>query len=41
MIKDLINKSGLKLLNIYDAYTFDEPKETSERIFFIAMENGK
>ena len=41
VIKDLINKSGLKLLNIYDAYTFDEPKETSERIFFIAMENGK
>ena len=41
VIKDLISKSGLKLLNIYDAYTFDEPKETSERVFFIAMENGK
>lgn len=34
-IKQLIRKSGLKLLDIYDAFTFNEPNEKSKRIYFI------
>lgn len=41
MIKDLLNKSGLKLLDIFDAFTFDAPKDTSDRIYFIAQEITK
>lgn len=40
-VTQLLEKSGLKLINIYDAYTFDEPKENSERLFFVAQEQGK
>lgn len=40
-VKALIEKSGLKLLNVYDAYTFESPKEDSERIFFVAKEISK
>lgn len=40
-IKELIRKSGLELLAVYDELTFNEPKEDSQRVFFIACENGK
>nr|WP_317358460.1 class I SAM-dependent methyltransferase [uncultured Tyzzerella sp.] len=40
-IKELIKKSGLNLLGVYDELTFDEPKEDSQRVFFVACENGK
>ena len=40
-IKELIKKSGLELLAVYDELTFNEPKEHSQRVFFIACENGK
>ncbi|WP_317367095.1 class I SAM-dependent methyltransferase [uncultured Tyzzerella sp.] len=40
-IKELIKKSGLELLAVYDELTFNEPKEDSQRVFFIARENGK
>ncbi|MDE6181786.1 MAG: hypothetical protein K2F59_01095 [Eubacteriales bacterium] len=40
-ITQLIEKSGLKLLAIYDELTFDSPKENSERIFFVAQEVTK
>lgn len=40
-IKQLIEKSGLKLLAVYDELTFDNPKENSERIFFVAQEITK
>lgn len=38
MIKDLLNTSGLKLLDVFDAFTFDAPKDASDRIYFIAQE---
>lgn len=40
-IKQLIEKSGLKLLAVYNELTFDIPKENSERIFFVAQEITK
>lgn len=40
-IKELIKKSGLELLAVYDELTFNKPKEDSQRVFFIACENGK
>lgn len=40
-IKELIAKSGMELINIYDAYTFSPPNKKSERIFVVARENGK
>ncbi len=40
-IKELIKKSGLNLLGVYDELTFNEPKENSQRVFFVACENGK
>lgn len=40
-IKELIKESGMKFVAAYDAFTFDEPKENSERIYVIAEEMGK
>jgi 2-polyprenyl-3-methyl-5-hydroxy-6-metoxy-1,4-benzoquinol methylase len=37
-IKKLIEKSGMELVNIYDAFTFEPPKEDSERIYVVARE---
>lgn len=41
IIEELLNKSGLKLLNVFDAFTFDVPKDTSDRVYFIAQEITK
>ncbi len=40
-IKMFIEESGLKLLDVYDAFTFDEPKFDSERVYFIVQEIKK
>jgi 2-polyprenyl-3-methyl-5-hydroxy-6-metoxy-1,4-benzoquinol methylase len=40
-ILELIEQSGLKLLNVYDAFTFEKPKVDSERVYFVVQENGK
>lgn len=40
-VSELLKKAGLKLLNVYDAFTLSEPNEKSERIYFVAMESGK
>lgn len=40
-IINLIEKSGLKFLSVYDAFTFDKPNEKSERIYFVAQEIKK
>lgn len=40
-IKKLLAQSELKLLGVYDAFTFNEPLENSERIYFIAQEVKK
>lgn len=37
-IKELIKKSGLDLLGVYDELTFNTPKENSQRVFFVARE---
>lgn len=41
VIKRLILASGLKLEAIYHDNTFDVPKKTSERLYFVAREQGK
>jgi len=41
LIKELLQKSGLEVLAVYDAFTFDEPKEDSERVYFVAKEISK
>jgi len=35
-IEALLVKAGLKFITAYDAFTFDEPKNDSERIYIIA-----
>lgn len=35
-IKELVVKAGLEFVNAYDAFTFDQPKENSERIYVVA-----
>ena len=37
----IIEKSGMRLLKVYDALSFDAPKKNSERVFFVVQEQGK
>lgn len=36
-IKKLLKKSNLRLLAVYDAFTFNKPKKDSERIYFVVQ----
>lgn len=40
-IEALLTESGLEFVCAYDAYTFEKPKTTSERIFVVAKERLK
>ena len=40
-IRRLLTESGMEFVCAYDAFTFDEPKKDSERIYIISKENGK
>lgn len=40
-IRRLIEQSGLEYITAYDAFTRNEPVDTSERIYVIARERGK
>ena len=40
-IKTLIENAGMKLLKVYDSLSFDNPRKNSERVFFVAQEQGK
>ena len=40
-IRSLIEKSGMKFLAAYDAFTFHPPREDSERIYVVAKEIQK
>ena len=40
-VMNLIDKSGMKLLEVYDAFTRNKPQEDSERIYFVCQEAGK
>ena len=40
-IKALLAESGLEFLAVYDAFTFEPPKENSQRLYFVAREKGK
>ncbi len=40
-MKKLIEQSGLELLGVFDENLFEEPKETSERIYFVCREVKK
>lgn len=37
-VKELIIEAGLEFIAVYDAFTHNEPNETSERVYFIAKE---
>lgn len=37
----LVKKSGMEYVTAYDAFTHEAPRETSERIYMVARENGK
>jgi SAM-dependent methyltransferase len=37
----LLEKSGLKLLDVFDAFTFAKPKKDSQRLYFVAQEVKK
>ena len=40
-IEYFLKEANLTLLNVYDAFTLNKPKKDSERLMFIAQENGK
>lgn len=40
-ITSLIEKAGMEVVGVYDNLTFNPPRDTSERIFFVAKEKGK
>lgn len=40
-VKQLIIESGLEYVDCFDAFTLDPPTNTSERVYFIAREQGK
>ncbi len=40
-ICDMVKKSGMRLLKVYDSLSFKEPKAKSERVFFVLGEQGK
>ena len=40
-IKEIIEKSGMKLLKVYHDQSFKNPEKNSERVFFVAAEQGK
>ncbi len=37
----LLKEAGMELLAVYEAFTEQEPKEESERVYFLAREQGK
>lgn len=40
-IKALIENAGMRLLKVYHDRSFENPKKNSERVFFVAQEQGK
>lgn len=40
-IASVIENAGMKLLNVYDKMSFKKPTSKSERVFFVAQEQGK
>ena len=40
-IESLLSQAGLELLAVYDAFTKEPPGEESERVYFVAKEQGK
>lgn len=40
-IKSLIEGSGMRLLKVYHDRSFENPRKNSERVFFVAQEQGK
>lgn len=40
-VKALLEKSGMEVLAIYDAFTYNKPEPDSERVYFVAREHGK
>ncbi len=40
-VKKLLEKSGMEVLAIYDAFTYNKPEPDSERVYFVAREHGK
>ncbi len=40
-IKEIIQKSGMKLLKVYHDLSFKNPVKNSERVFFVVQEQGK
>lgn len=40
-VRKLLEKSGMEVLAIYDAFTYNKPETDSERVYFVAREHGK
>lgn len=40
-ITAIIEKAGMRVLNVYDDLSFNAPGKNSERVFFVAQEQGK
>ena len=40
-MKRLLEEAGMEFLAVYDAFTREEPKADSQRVYMIAREKGK
>ena len=40
-VKQAIQEAGMEFVAVYDAFTHKEPDENSERVYFVAREQGK
>lgn len=40
-VKELLKEAGMEVLAVYDAFTKNPPGEDSERVYFVAREQGK
>lgn len=40
-VKNMIQEAGLQFIAVFDAFTEEPPSEQSERVYFIAKEQGK
>lgn len=40
-VQMLLEQSGMEVLAIYDAFTYNKPEPDSERVYFVAREKGK
>ena len=41
VVRSLLERAGMNYITAYDAFTREPPRKESERIYVVAMEQGK